>query len=100
MGFINYMAADEVVRIIFENMFRDELNPERTEKRNILDPDFSEAGIKFEAGKMSLGDNARNVYVLTCDFALPEITEESISALLADMINEERENRRLPSSEN
>ncbi|MEW6077228.1 MAG: CAP domain-containing protein [Thermodesulfobacteriota bacterium] len=66
--FANFINPDEAVRLIFEYMFLDELNPDRKEKRNILDPCLMEAGISVQTGKLRVGGGRRNVYVATCDF--------------------------------
>lgn len=69
IGFSNFISPDEAVRLIFERMFKDELNPDKNKELNILSPDFDEMGIAFGSGKMVLGGVNSNVYIVTCDFA-------------------------------
>ncbi len=88
VGFVNYMAADEAVRIIFENMFREELNPARTENRNILNPDFRDIGIGFSSGTMTVGSSVRNVYVAVCEYARHETDPETVKSEIVAKINE------------
>jgi len=66
--FANFIAPPDAVRLIFEYMFRDELDPSRTEKRNILDPGLKEAGVGVDTGILRLGGALWNVYLATCDF--------------------------------
>lgn len=67
IALLNAMHPSEAVSGIFENMFRDELDPSMTEKRNILDPDLREVGIGFGTGVLDL-DGSRSNVVVTCDF--------------------------------
>jgi uncharacterized protein YkwD len=66
--FANFIAPSAAVGLIFEYMFRDELDPSRTEKRNILDPGLKEAGVGVDTGVLRLGGALWNVYLATCDF--------------------------------
>jgi uncharacterized protein YkwD len=66
--FANFINPEEAARLIFEYMFQDELDPSRTEKRNILDPCLREAGISIQTGTLALGNGRWNVYLATCDF--------------------------------
>jgi uncharacterized protein YkwD len=68
LAFFNLIQPAEAVALIFENMFRDELDPARTERRNILASDLEEAGIALGTGAMVLSGSACNVYLVTCDF--------------------------------
>lgn len=90
LGFANFIDPDEAVRLIFENMFRDELNPTGTEKRNILDPELREAGVSLCTGAFNLGGIFLNVYLTTCDFASSEMY--LIESELLILINQAREN--------
>ena len=49
-------------------------------------------GIGFGAGPLTLGATLYNTYVVTCDFATPEIDSDEIESALLKMINEIREN--------
>jgi uncharacterized protein YkwD len=66
--FANFIDPGDAVRLIFKYMFSDELNPSRTEKRNILDPRLKEAGVSIDTGVLRLGGALWNVYLATCDF--------------------------------
>jgi uncharacterized protein YkwD len=66
--FTNFIDPGDAVRILFEYMFWDELDPLRTDKRNILDPRLKEAGVSVDTGVLSLGGAPWNVYLATCDF--------------------------------
>jgi len=90
LGFANFIDPDEAVRLIFENMFSDELNPSRTEKRNILNPELREAGVSVCTGAFNLGGSFFNVYLTTCDFAGSEMY--LIESELLVLINQAREN--------
>lgn len=73
LGFVNFVGPDEAVNIIFENMFKDELSPLRTETRNILCPNLKEAGIAFGSGAMRGDSSLLNVYLLTSDFGTSSV---------------------------
>jgi uncharacterized protein YkwD len=90
LGFANFIDPDEAVRLIFENMFRDELNPTGTEKRNILNPELREVGVSLCTGAFNLGGSFFNVYLTTCDFASSEMY--LIESELLILINQAREN--------
>jgi uncharacterized protein YkwD len=68
LAFFNFIQPTLAVALIFENMFRDELNPARTERRNILAGDLEEAGIGFGSGSFKIYGSIYNVYLTTCDF--------------------------------
>jgi hypothetical protein len=76
LAFYNFIEPADAVELIFENMFRDELDPERTERRNILAGDLEEAGIAIGAGTLNLSGSLYNVYVATCDFGAPLAEQE------------------------
>jgi hypothetical protein len=87
--FANFIDPGDAGRFLFEYMFSDELDPLRTEKRNILDPDLKEAGISVDTGVLSLGGAPWNVYLATCDFGTAISVPE---ATLLQLINQAREN--------
>ena len=68
LAFFNLIQPADAVDLIFKNMFRDELDPVRTERRNILASDLEEAGIALGTGTLVLSGSACNVYLVTCDF--------------------------------
>jgi hypothetical protein len=87
--FANFINPDDAVRLIFQYMLQDELDPARTQKRNILDPCLKEAGISIQAGALDLGGAQWNVYLATCDFGAVLSCPE---ARLLDLINQARQN--------
>jgi uncharacterized protein YkwD len=89
LGFYNFIQPADAVELIFENMFRDELDPARTERRNILDSDLEKAGIGFGAGTFKIDGSIYNVYLTTCDFATSVFSV--IELELFDLINQARE---------
>ncbi len=87
--FANFIKPEDAVRLIFDYMFQDELDPSRTEKRNILDPCLKEAGISVQSGALGLGGAQWNVYLATSDFGAVLSCPE---AKLLELINQAREN--------
>jgi uncharacterized protein YkwD len=88
LAFNNFIEPAQAVRDLFENMFVDELDPSRTEKRNILDPELCEAGVSVLPGTFNLDGSPWNVYLMTCDFASPGM--HLIEMALLEMINKAR----------
>lgn len=90
VGFNNFLGPDEAVWIIFEKIFKDELDPNKTERRNLLDPAFTNAGVGISSGTYQLNGGSWNVYMATCDFATDVINTASVEAALLEMINKAR----------
>jgi len=88
VGFLNYIEPVEAAEIIFKSMFKAELDPSRTEKRNILDPRLKDAGIALATGATSLWGSDWNVYIVTCDFGDSRLGD--IESELLRLINEAR----------
>jgi uncharacterized protein YkwD len=92
LAFYNFIGSETAVNILFKNMFLDELNPERVEPRNILDPEFQDMGIGIGTGVMDLGSGRYNVYLVTSDFASNyNFTMEDAEMALLHLINQARE---------
>jgi hypothetical protein len=89
LAFANFIDPKDAARFLFAYMFWDELDPLRTEKRNILDPLLKEAGVSVATGVLSLGGNPWNVYLATCDFGAVISAPE---AQLFQLINQARQN--------
>lgn len=89
LGFFNYVDPLDAVFQIFSTLYRDELNPGRTQPRNILDPGFRNIGIGFGAGRLTLKGVPFNVYLVTCDFGTPMIS--GLESELLELINQARE---------
>ncbi len=66
--FNNFIDSSQAVFQIFENMFKDELSPEMTGQRHILNPDFEDLGVGIGGGLYRLNEISGNVYLATCDF--------------------------------
>ena len=89
LAFSNFIQPAKAVALIFENMFRDELNPARTERRNILAGDVEEAGIGFGSGSFKIYGSIYNVYLTTCDFGA---SVRKLELEFFNLINQAREN--------
>ena len=89
LAFFNFIQPAKAVELIFENMFRDELDPARTERRNILASDLEEAGIALRTGTLQLAGSACNVYLATCDFGS---SVRKLELEFFHLINQAREN--------
>jgi uncharacterized protein YkwD len=87
--FANFINPGDAAKRLFEYMFWDELDPSRTEKRNILDPLLKEAGVSVDTGVLRLGGGLWNVYLATCDYGAVNSGPE---AKLLQLINQAREN--------
>ncbi|MBF0467625.1 MAG: hypothetical protein HQK61_01865 [Desulfamplus sp.] len=72
LSFYIYVDPVKAVEGIFENMLRDELNPELGYAKNIFNKDFTEIGISFISTAFSISkDSILNAYLVTADFAKP-----------------------------
>ncbi len=77
LSFYLYIDPVKAVETIFENMLRDELNPELGYPKNIFSKDFTEIGISFISTILAFGKDSNgrdivvNAYVVTADFARP-----------------------------
>lgn len=89
LAFSNFIQPAAAVALIFKNMFMDELDPARSERRNILADDLEEAGIGFGSGTFKIDGSIYNVYLTTCDFAAG--TPSVIELELLELINQARE---------
>ncbi len=89
--FNNFVSAEEAVSQIFENMFRDELNPEWTGQRNILNPQVKDLGVAMAAGLYTFNGYAGNVYLAACDFGA---AMETYDLEMIVLINQARSNPR------
>lgn len=73
LSFYIYVDPVKAVESIFENMLRDELNPEQNYSKNIFNTQFTEIGISFISTTFSFTEDAPtlNAYIVTVDFAKP-----------------------------
>ena len=89
VAFANFIEPAAAARLLFEEMFRGEVDPARTEPRNILNPDLDEIGIVLGTGTLTLGRLSYNIYAVTCDFGSgPDVAELQ----LMNLINRARAN--------
>lgn len=66
--FANFIEPATAAGHLFEEMIRDELDPERTEPRVILNPDLEEIGIALGTGTYTLERQSFNMYMVSCVF--------------------------------
>jgi hypothetical protein len=66
--FNNFINSEKAVNQLFNNMYRDELDPAWTGQRNILSPDMKDIGICIGSGMFYFNGLSGNVYISTCDF--------------------------------
>ncbi len=90
LGFFNFIEPSSAVFQIFSRLFKDELNPERTRPRNILDSELEDVGVGFGAGTLTLGGVPYNVYLATCDFATGAVSV--LERELLQLMNQARAN--------
>ena len=86
LSFGNFMDPDKAAKAVFHNMFADELDPARSEKRNILNPDIKDIGISFKADVFDFDGSRENVYLAVCDFGSSDVTR--LESSLLTMIHE------------
>jgi len=86
LSFGNFMDPDKAAKAVFHNMFADELDPARSEKRNILNPDIKDIGISFKADVFDFDGSRENVYLAVCDFGSRDVTR--LESSLLSMMNE------------
>lgn len=87
ISFVNFMDSRKAARLIFENMFREELKPDAV-ARNILNPEMKDAGVSLRASLFKLEGSSANVYVGVCDFGSEDTSQIELS--LAAMLNHAR----------
>ena len=69
LAFNNFIEPGDAVQVIFEKMFKEELDPARTAPRNILNANMREAGIALMAGIFQASGTPWNAYIAVADFA-------------------------------
>jgi uncharacterized protein YkwD len=89
--FNNFISPEKAASQIFANIYRDELNPDWTGERNILNPDVKDLGVGMAAGLYNFNDNSGNVYLATCDFGAPI---ETYDLEMVYLVNQARGNPR------
>ena len=76
IAFKNFISPEVAISLIFKNMYLDEISSTSSSPRNILDPDFKDIGIAVDTGQLTLGQDVYNVYVATCDFGVPNVSQK------------------------
>ena len=88
LSFNVYLEPLEAVEKVFENMLRDELNPELEDIKNIFSISHTEIGISLKSIIfMFEEDNPFNAYVIAADFASPVEPRHFILGNFYDMNN-------------
>lgn len=87
--FNNFISSGQAVSQIFANIYKDELNPQWTGQRNILNPDVNDLGVAMVGGLYGFDGNSGNVYLVTCDFGA-EIAPYNLEMI--QMVNQARDN--------
>ncbi|WP_212637890.1 hypothetical protein [Desulfocicer vacuolatum] len=85
--FLNFLSSRDAFKIIIENIFKQELNPERVSPLRLLSTDFQLMGISVSAGTETIDDYWRNAYFITICFGSSQLKSE---AQLQTMVNQVR----------
>lgn len=87
VAFLSFIDDIRAADAVFENMYRDELDPERVENRNILDANITETGVSMESGRLELDAGAFNAYVVTCTFGNDHASMDTLNRMGNDLIH-------------
>ncbi len=90
LAFANFVPPDTAARLIFENIFIDELEQENGKSRNILSPKFEDIGICLGSGSWILNGKKVHVYLATFDFGKEGMNYSE--QLFVSLINQARTN--------
>ncbi len=90
LAFTNFVPPDTAARLIFENIFIDEVAIENGKSKNILNPKFQDVGIYFGSGSWVLNGKKVNVYLATLDFGKEGMNYSE--QLFVSLINQARSN--------
>ncbi|MBU4260889.1 MAG: hypothetical protein KKC76_03280 [Proteobacteria bacterium] len=98
LAFSGYLATEDALPIMLDNLLYDELTASPEARRKIFSPVFSEAGLTLLAGSIPLFAGQPHVYMFVADFGLPEDPNNfdlhDQAWLLWQRINEARGNPR------
>ncbi|MBF0200651.1 MAG: hypothetical protein HQK66_04945, partial [Desulfamplus sp.] len=73
LSFYVYVDSRKALEDIFENLVRDELNPDIANDRNLFSRKFTEVGISFIPAVFSWdSESFLNIYLMTINYARPE----------------------------
>jgi len=85
--FLNFLSSRNAFKIIIENIFKQELSPERVSPLKLLSTDFNLLGIDVNPGIEMVDDNWRNAYFVTICLGSSRLTSE---IQLLTMVNQVR----------
>lgn len=85
--FFNFLSPDSAAEIVVENIFKQELNPEKTTPLYILNKNYARLGIAMDAGMETVGQYTQNAYFITLCFASSRLRSE---VQVMTMINQVR----------
>jgi len=89
LAFNNFLEPGYAVQVIFEKMYKEELDPAGTGVRNILNPDLRQVGIAVDSGIFETSGAALNAYMAVADFAYP-LDLYTVEKRLWRLVNEAR----------
>ena len=90
LAFYNFLTLNDAVDYLFEYLIREELDPERKEKRNIFNPEFQEIGISMQSGIWTIGNVDYNIVLVTCNFGTRLKEDLNSSTELFQLLNQAR----------
>ncbi len=79
ISFFNFMAPKDAIKIVVDNLFKNELDPGRTEPRYICSVEYDIAGASFRSGL--LDDSAQRAYFITLTLASSSLIKSQIQML-------------------
>jgi len=85
--FTNYIAPEKAARILFEQMFKAELN---SNDFKILNPDLTDLGISIKSGSVNISGKHQRVYNVAAYFAKPAFSPDEL--VLLELVNQARQN--------
>ena len=88
LAFRNYMEEEKAVQLIFKSMFLDELDPEWTGRKCILDPNFTDIGVSVKIGQWVVNGETLNIYMVVCDFGATAVNDAEATLMI--LINQAR----------
>ncbi len=92
LSFRNFINPDDALRVIFDNMLKDESDPERKRPLYLLNPDVRHIAVSFRAGAFEREGVWKNVYIVVCDVGNNDTSR--LESELISMINNARKNSR------
>lgn len=93
LTFLNFLDPIVAAERMFQNMFRDELRPDRREPRYILSEKVADIGVGFDSGQMEVSGKTFNSYLMAVDFGNrlnADFRGESVRRSLLQLVNQAR----------